>query len=140
MIDCLPIIKSGRAARVLQIGAVNGGHEEGNRGSERPGSPESSLGRYFYDPEISDARVVGTVALRPTGYWWGELTASRFEHGVSRVTIRRFGTHLRPPIEVDEQRVELIVPLAELDAFEMLVRGLIAHARRDAGIQTADQR
>jgi hypothetical protein len=92
---------------------------------------------FAYEDETSETRVVGTVATVPSAHLRGEITLSRFQPGVVWVTIARLSLRPTESNEMRQQLAGLLLPIAELDALDVLVRGMIAHARRDAVVPTA---
>jgi hypothetical protein len=92
---------------------------------------------FVYEDETSETHAVGTVALIPSAHLRGEIALSHFEPGVVWVTIARRSLRLTESSEMRQQLAGLLLPIAELNALDVLVRGLIAHARRDAIVPTA---
>jgi hypothetical protein len=82
-----------------------------------------------YEPEHSERQVTGSVELGPATRWYATLAVSMTGEQSSLVTIERTGP--TPPGAPDVSDVALVIPPGEADAVVVLLRGLVAHARRD---------
>lgn len=95
----------------------------------RPRSSALRPGAASYEPEHSERQVSGSVAVAPRARWCATLAVPLTGDQSVLVTIERTGT--TPPGAPDGSEVALVIPPGEADAVVALLRGVIAHARRD---------
>jgi hypothetical protein len=93
--------------------------------AERPGVS----GSFGYEPGHSERQVTGSVAVGPQGRWVATLAVPMTGDQSVLVTIEREGA--APAGAPAVQEVMLVIPPDEVDAVVTLLRGLVAHARRD---------
>jgi len=89
----------------------------------------SSLGAAEYEPEHSERQASCSVAVGAESWWSGTLTVPMTGDQSLFVIIAREGS--APAGAPAVPSVTLVIPPGEADAVLALLRGLIAHARRD---------
>jgi hypothetical protein len=101
--------------------------------SERPGVS----GAFDYEPGHSERQVTGSVAVGQQSRWVATMAVPMTGDQSLLVTIEREGAAPAGAPAVEE--VMLVIPPDEVDAVVTLLRGLVAHARRD-GVVAARRR
>jgi hypothetical protein len=82
-----------------------------------------------YEAEHSERQVTGSVQVGQEGRWVGTLAVPMTEDQSVLVTLEREGP--APAGAPAVQQVMLVIPPGEADAVLTLLRGIVAHARRD---------
>jgi hypothetical protein len=82
-----------------------------------------------YEPESSERRALGTLALTANARWTATLTVP-ITGRVAFLALERRG-ELPPDYRGGEESANLALPVAELEALMGLIAGVIEQARRD---------
>jgi hypothetical protein len=92
-------------------------------------APSGIPGGATYEPEHSERQVTGSVAVGRESRWMATLAVPMTGDQSVLLTLEREGP--APASAPAVEQVMLVIPPGEADAVLTLLRGIVAHARRN---------